>query len=47
MGAGLLVPTADDRGLDLWDPKTDRVLATRRIGNLTNVGPTDGNRLVS
>jgi hypothetical protein len=45
--AGLLVPTADDRGVAVWDPAADRVLARVPIANLTNLGPTDGDRIVS
>lgn len=45
--SGLVVPMAGDRGVELWDPRADRVLAHVAIDNLTTVGPTDGDRLVA
>jgi hypothetical protein len=45
--AGLLVPTADDRGVAVWDPAADRVIARVPIANLSNLGPTNGDRIVS
>jgi hypothetical protein len=44
---GLLVATANDRGVRVWDPAADRVHASVPIANLTNLGPTQGDRLVS
>jgi hypothetical protein len=45
--AGLLVPTAGDRGVAVWDPAADRVIARVPLANLSNLGPTNGDRIVS